>query len=433
MRPRCVVDPLYAHRVALETSPEQPAPVRQVAQAIGGWIDRLGAVWVEGQLTQVSRRGGSQTVFMTLRDKLAEISVTLTCPRAVVDSLPAPLVDGSQVVVHARPSYYPGRGTLSLAVREIRLVGEGELLARIERRRRLLAEEGLFAAELKRTLPFLPRRVGLVTAQASAAERDVVENARRRWPGVRFEIRYAAMQGMNCAREVMEALEALHRHDEVDVIVVARGGGSLEDLLPFSDEAVIRCVHRLTTPVVSAIGHEPDSPLLDLVADLRASTPTDAARRVVPDVAEEAQRVLQARERLRHAARSRVQREAVALDQLRSRPVMADPRVGLVDRVREIEGLQLRARRCVGLRLDRAGDDLGHQLARVRALSPLATLRRGYAVLSDADGVALDSVAGVTPGQQIHVRLADGRLGATTTTVEPVPLVTPNPDPEETA
>ncbi|MGN6252044.1 MAG: exodeoxyribonuclease VII large subunit [Marmoricola sp.] len=418
--------------MALDTSPEQPAPVRQVAQAIGGWIDRLGAVWVEGQLTQVSRRGGSQTVFLTLRDKLAEISLTLTCPRAVIDSLPAPLVDGSQVVVHAKPSYYPARGTLSLAVREIRLVGEGELLARIERRRRLLAEEGLFAAERKRPLPFLPRRVGLVTASGSAAERDVVENARRRWPGVRFEVRYAAMQGMHCAREVMEALDALERHTDVDVVVVARGGGSLEDLLPFSDEAVLRCVHRMTTPVVSAIGHEPDSPLLDLVADLRASTPTDAARRVVPDVAEEAQRVLQARERLRHAVRGRLAREQAALEQLRSRPVLADPRTGLADRVREVEELRARARRCMGHRLDRAVDDLGHQVARVRSLSPLATLRRGYAVLSDADGVALDSVAAVEPGQQIHVRLADGRLGATTTTVEPVPLVRPGSEQEET-
>jgi exodeoxyribonuclease VII large subunit len=409
--------------VALETSPEQPAPVRQIAQAIGGWIDRLGAIWVEGQLTQVSRRGGSSTVFMTLRDKLADISITLTAPRAVVDSLPAPLVEGGQVVVHAKPSFYPNRGTLSLAVREIRLVGEGELLARLERRRQLLAAEGLFADALKRPLPFLPTAIGLVTAERSAAERDVVQNARRRWPGVRFEVRYAAMQGVNSAREVIEALGALQRHPDVDVIVVARGGGSLEDLLPFSDEALIRCVHGLTTPVVSAIGHEQDSPLLDLVADLRASTPTDAARRVVPDVAEEAQRVLQARERMRWAVRSLVHREQAALAQLRSRPVLADPRTGLDQRVAEVAELRARARRCVGLRLDRAHDDLGHQLARVRALSPLATLRRGYAVLSDDAGRALSSVAGLEPGRDIHVRLADGRIAATTTAVEPVPLV----------
>ncbi|WP_310964859.1 exodeoxyribonuclease VII large subunit [Nocardioides terrisoli] len=412
--------------MALETSPEHPAPVRQINQAIGGWVERLGAVWVEGQLTQVSRRGGSGTVFMTLRDKLADISVTLTCPRAVVDSLPTALADGAQIVVHAKPSFYPNRGTLSLAVREIRLVGEGELLARLERRRRLLAEEGLFAAALKRPLPFLPAAVGLVTAHASAAERDVLENARRRWPGVRFEVKYAAMQGVNCAREVMEALAALDRDQRVDVVIVARGGGSVEDLLPFSDEALIRCVHSMTTPVVSAIGHEQDTPILDLVADLRASTPTDAAKRVVPDVAEEAQRVAQARERIRHALRTRVDRERAALDQLRSRPVLADPRTGLLDRTAEVGALRDRARRCVEHRLDRANDDLSHQLARVRALSPLATLRRGYAVLSDADGRALSSVEAVAAGQTIHVRLADGRIGATTTSVEPVPLVVPD-------
>jgi exodeoxyribonuclease VII large subunit len=407
----------------LETSPEQPAPVRQVAQAIGGWIDRLGSIWVEGQLTQVSRRGGMSTVFMTLRDKLADISVTLTAPRAVVDAMPTPLVEGAHVVVHAKPSFYPNRGTLSLSVREIRLVGEGELLARLERRRQLLAAEGLFADELKRRLPFLPATIGLVTAQASAAERDVVENVRRRWPGARFTVRYAAMQGPHAVRDVREALDVLDRDPGVDVIVVARGGGSLEDLLPFSDESLVRCVHGLTTPVVSAIGHEQDSPLLDLVADVRASTPTDAAKRVVPDVAEEAQRVLQARERMRYAVRGRIDREATALAQLRSRPALADPRTGLTARSEEIDLLVERTRRTLGHRLDRATDDLGHQVARVRALSPLATLRRGYAVLSDADGQALSSVAGVATGDAIHVRLADGRIGATTTAVEPVPLL----------
>src|SRR6476620_1272511 len=222
----------------LETSPEHPAPVRQITQAIGQWIDRLGPVWVEGQVTQISRRGGMNTVFMTLRDKLADVSVQVTCNRGVVDSLPTPLVEGAQIVCHAKPSFYPNRGTLSLEVREIRLVGEGELLARLERRRQLLAAEGLFAEALKRPLPFLPRVVGLVTAQGSAAERDVLEHARRRWPGVRFEVRYAAMQGLHTAPAMLEALGVLGREPEVDVIVVARGGGSVEDLLPFSDEAV---------------------------------------------------------------------------------------------------------------------------------------------------------------------------------------------------
>ena len=414
--------------MALETSPEQPAPVRQISQAVAGWIDRLGPVWVEGQVTQISRRGGMNTVFMTLRDKLADISVSLTCPRGVVDALPTPLVDGAHIVVHAKPDFYPNRGSFSLQVREIRLVGEGALLAQLERRRQLLAAEGLFSDALKRPLPFLPGVIGLVTAQGSAAERDVVENARRRWPGVAIRTSYAAMQGVHCAREVMEALQRLDADPEVDVIVVARGGGSTEDLLPFSDEALIRCVHALTTPVVSAIGHEQDSPLLDLVADWRASTPTDAAKRVVPEVAEESRRVAEARDRIRRTIRHQIDREQQRLEVMRSRPVLADPRGGLADRRAEVGALRDRARRSLDHLLRRADDDLGHRLARVRALSPLATLRRGYAVLSDAEGNALSTVDGLGVGDAVHIRLADGRIGATTTTVEPVPLLDPTGD-----
>jgi exodeoxyribonuclease VII large subunit len=371
------------------------------------------------------------TVFLTLRDKLADISVQVTCNRAVVDALPTPLVEGAQIVCHAKPSFYPNRGTLSLAVREIRLVGEGELLARLERRRQLLAAEGLFAPERKRSLPFLPRNVGLVTAQNSAAERDVLENGRRRWPGVRFTVKYAAMQGMHAAREVIEALQLLDRDTEVDVVVIARGGGSVEDLLPFSDEALVRAVFLATTPVVSAIGHEPDSPILDLVSDVRASTPTDAAKRVVPDVAEEAQRVLQMRERGRMAIRTLVDRELHQLAALRSRPALADPRTGLAERLVEVEGLRERARRTFQHRLDRGDDDLVHQIARIRALSPLATLRRGYAVLSDADGQALSSVATLEPGHDIHIRVADGRIGATTTSVDRIDLMPDTSDEDD--
>jgi exodeoxyribonuclease VII large subunit len=406
----------------LSTSPESPVPVRQVVGMIGQWVDRLGAVWVEGQVIGLNRPAGSGTDFIRLRDKLAEVSIDLTAPRAVVDSLPSPLVNGAQIVVHAKPTVYPSRGSLSLQVREIRLVGEGELLARLERRRQLLAAEGLFALDLKRPLPFLPRRIGLVTARDSAAEKDVVENARRRWPGVDFAVEYAAMQGPNCAAQVIDAVRKLDADPGVEVIVVARGGGSVEDLLPFSDEALIRAVHALTTPLVSAIGHEPDSPILDLVADLRASTPTDAARRIVPDVAEEAQRVLQTRERMRRWIRHRVATEQQHLDGLRSRPSLADPRSGLAGRVDEVVALRARSRRVLGHVLDRAGDDLGHQLARVRALSPLATLRRGYAVLSDAEGTLFSSVQDVTAGQSVTIRVADGRIGATVADVEPIPL-----------
>ena len=402
----------------LETSLESPAPVRQIANAIAGWVDRLGPVWVEGQIAQLNRRQGMNTVFLTLRDTVADISISVTCSRTTFDSLNPPVVEGASVVIQAKPSFYANRGTLSLFAREIRMVGLGELLARLERRRQLLAAEGLFAAELKRALPFLPSRVGLVTAPGSAAERDVLDNARRRWPSVAFEVRYAAMQGPRSASEVIEALERLDRDPSVDVIVIARGGGSVEDLLPFSDEALIRAVHRARTPVVSAIGHEPDTPLLDLVADWRASTPTDAAKRIVPDMAEETAGVTAMRDRGRAAIGRYLDREQAGLDSMRSRPVMADPRTLLDERAVEVGLLVERARRTVGHRLDRAADDIGHQLARARSLSPLATLERGYAVLQDDAGRVITSVVGVDAGLAVSVRVADGRIHATTTTTE---------------
>ncbi|WP_300430665.1 exodeoxyribonuclease VII large subunit [uncultured Nocardioides sp.] len=405
--------------MALETSPTAPVAVRTVANAIGGWIDRLGAVWVEGQVAQLNRRPGMATVFLTLRDTVADISVTVTVARTYVDSLPTPLVEGASIVVHAKPSYYANRGTLSLQAREIRMVGLGELLARLEQRRQLLAAEGLFAADRKRDLPFLPQRVGLVTSPGSAAERDVLENARRRWPAVEFEVVGASMQGPRCAGEVIEALERLDRHPEVDVVVVARGGGSVEDLLPFSDEGLVRAVFAMTTPVVSAIGHEQDAPLLDLVADVRASTPTDAAKLVVPDVAEELRGVEWAQERLRTLVRSHLDREQHLLDGLRSRPALADPRSLVAQRVDELRLLRERARRTFGHRLDRAADDVAHQRARARALSPLETLRRGYAVLQDDQGHVLTSVAGVEAGAALSVRVADGRVRATAEATEP--------------
>ncbi|NEN80576.1 exodeoxyribonuclease VII large subunit [Nocardioides zeae] len=417
--------------MALETSLEQPAPVRQIATAIAGWVDRLGAVWVEGQIAQVNRRPGMSTVFMVLRDTVADLSVTLTCSRTLFDSLNPPLVEGAGVVVHAKPSFYANRGTLSLAAREIRMVGLGELLARLERRRQLLAAEGLFAPDLKRPLPFLPGVVGLVTAPGSAAERDVLEVARRRWPAVKFTVAYAAMQGPRSAGEVIEAVERLDRDPAVEVIVVARGGGSVEDLLPFSDEGLVRAVHAVRTPVVSAIGHEPDSPLLDLVADWRAATPTDAAKRVVPDVVEEQQQVAAARDRARRVLAHWLGREQAALDALRSRPAMADPRHLLDVRRDEVTALRDRARVTLRHRLDRAGDDVEHRRARAEALSPLATLRRGYAVLQTADGAVVTSLAQTAPGADVTVRVADGRLHATTTRLEPLADPTHPTEPAE--
>ncbi|HET8717775.1 MAG TPA: exodeoxyribonuclease VII large subunit [Nocardioidaceae bacterium] len=405
--------------MAISTSPEHPAPVRQIASAIAGWIDRLGAVWVEGQIAQLSRRQGMNTVFVTLRDPVADVSVTVTCSRQLFDSLNPPVVEGASVVVHAKPSYYANRGTLSLYASDIRMVGLGELLARIERRRQLLAAEGLFARERKRPLPFLPGTVGLVTGRDSAAERDVLENARRRWPAVRFRVCNTAVQGPNAAREVIEAVGALDRDPDIDVVVIARGGGSIEDLLPFSDEGLLRAVHACRTPVVSAIGHEPDSPLLDLVADVRASTPTDAAKLVVPDVAEELERVVAMRDRGRRVLGAWLDQQQHLLASTRARPSLADPAQGLRERLEEVDRLRERARRCLGHGLDRGHDDLAHQLARVRSLSPLATLQRGYAVLQDADGHVLTSIDQTKPDAVVQARVADGRVHAVVTATEP--------------
>jgi exodeoxyribonuclease VII large subunit len=404
--------------VALHTSPEQPAPVRQVASLVGAWVERLGAVWVQGQVAQLNRRQGSSVVFLTLRDPVADVSLTVTCPRPLLDSLDPPLVEGAGVVVHGRPSFYVNRGTLSLSVDDIRMVGLGELLARLERRRQLLAAEGLFARERKRPLPFLPGTVGLVTAAGSAAELDVLRSARRRWPAVRFRVAHASMQGHAAVRDVREALARLDRDPDVEVVVVARGGGSLEDLLPFSDEGLVRAVFAARTPVVSAIGHEQDTPLLDLVADARASTPTDAAKLVVPDVAEELHRVRQLRDRARAQLRGWLAHEERSLAMLRGRPTLADPCTGLESRRREVDDLLRRSRRTVGHRLDRAQDDASHSLARVRALSPLATLRRGYAVLQTEDGHVLGSVTAARPGEPLSARMHDGRLWVRVETVD---------------
>lgn len=394
------------------TSAETAWPVRTVAQKIAQWVARLGTVWVEGQVTQVSRRAGAGTAFLTVRDAAADVSLTVTCPPRVLEALEVPLADGAHVVVHGAPSFYLGRGTLSLAATEIRAVGVGQLLARLEQLKRVLTAEGIFAADRKRPLPFLPAVVGLVCGRASAAEKDVVENARRRWPSVRFRVMEVAVQGVNAVPEVSAALRTLDADPEVEVIVVTRGGGSLEDLLPFSNEALVRAVAACRTPVVSAIGHEVDVPLLDLVADVRASTPTDAAKRVVPDVGEELTRVRQARDRLRRCIETRLEREQAGLSALRSRPVLADPLGGVEARAEQVRTLLDRARRTVGQSLDRADDDLSHTRARVSALSPAATLQRGYAVVQRGDGSVVRRADELTAGDDVRLRLAVGDAAA---------------------
>ncbi|WP_218617614.1 exodeoxyribonuclease VII large subunit [Cryptosporangium aurantiacum] len=410
-----MTEAISTSRDAQRSSAEAPWPVRVVSMKIGQWVARLGDVWVEGQVAQVSRRPGAPTVFLTLRDPAADISIPVTCPRMVFDAVRPPLTEGARVLVHAKPDYYLQRGSLSLRASELRAVGIGELLARLARLKELLAAEGLFAAERKRPLPFLPGTVGLITGRASAAERDVLENARRRWPAVRFAVRPVAVQGTQAVTQILEALRELDADPEVDVIVLARGGGSVEDLLPFSDETLCRAVFACRTPVVSAIGHEPDTPLVDYVADVRCSTPTDAAKRVVPDLSEERQRIDAARQRLLRGVMSRLDAGQQWLDGVRSRPAFARPTVLVDQREAEVDGLRERARRTLAHRLDAAGAELGQVRARVRALSPQATLDRGYAVVQRTDGAVLRDAADAAPGDALRVRLASGELPAVVT------------------
>ena len=398
--------------MALESSPDQPQPLRVVAQAVKGWIERLGSVWVEGQLIEINRRSGSRTVFLTLRDKLADVSASVAISPANLD-LAGPLREGSTVAVHLRPSFYTPSGRFSFYCDEIRPVGEGRLLAQLEQTKRLLQAEGLFDRARKRPLPFLPRSVGLITGARSAAERDVVENARRRWPAVTIEVRNTLVQGPQAAAEVIRALQQLDKIADVEAIVIARGGGSLEDLLPFSDEGLVRAVAGCRTPVVSAIGHETDQPILDLVADVRASTPTDAARRVVPDVADELLRVGQARQRAYAAMAKIIDRQQEFLVTIRSRPVLAEPTASFDLRYEQVEALRHRGHRAINQALSTESSTIDHALVRVRAMSPKATLERGYSILVDDHARTIGSIADISDGAELTAHLADGQLTAT--------------------
>jgi exodeoxyribonuclease VII large subunit len=394
--------------VALDTSAESPVPVRTVLQLVGGWIGKLGRVWVEGQIAELAVRGS--TVFLTLRDPVAAVSARVICSRQVFDAAQPPPADGARVVIFARPDFNANRGSFALTALEIRAVGVGELLARLERLRRELTSEGLFSAERKRPIPFLPGAIGLICGRDSAAQRDVQQNAGRRWPAVRFRVEQVAVQGSYAAGEVIDALHRLDADPEVDVIVIARGGGSLEDLLPFSDESLVRAVAACRTPVVSAIGHEQDTPLLDYVADVRASTPTDAAKRVVPDVAEQVALITQLRGRARRSMTGWLDRETAWLAGMKSRPALADPVREIERQAERVDALLQRSRMSLTASLARASDDVTHTRARLLALSPASTLRRGYAIVQHHDDGVVRGAAEVKPGELLTIRFAEDQL-----------------------
>lgn len=395
---------------------ENPWSVSTVNTEIKGWIERLGYLWVEGQLTQINMKPSWKLSYLTLRDVNQEMSVGLTAPTQLLQNLPTPIKDGDRIVVYGKPAFYAGRGSFSLWVTDIRHVGIGELLARIENLRRVLAAEGLFDASKKLPLPYLPRTIGLITGRGSAAERDVLSVARDRWPAVNFRVLNTAVQGSQAVSQVIDALQTLDADDEVDVIIIARGGGSVEDLLPFSEEALQRTVSAASTPVVSAIGHEPDSPILDNVADLRAATPTDAAKRVVPDVAEERALLDEARHRMAQAVGQWVARERHNLQSLRSRPVLADPRTPIKARHDELTNalgaIRREIRHLVGQEVSRVSALRGQ----VSALGPASTLERGYSIVQvlprDGEPEVVTNIAQTPPGSQLRIRVTDGSITA---------------------
>ena len=396
---------------------DAPWPIALLSSKIKGWIDKLGTVWVEGEITQWGNSGGN--VYGKLKDLEADATVAFTIWGSVKAKIPDDLGQGDRVVALVKPNYWVKGGTLTMQVFEMRHVGMGDLLERLERLRQALKAEGLFDTARKKPLPFLPQCVGLITGRDSDAEKDVLRNAQLRWPAVEFRIAYASVQGDRAVGEVTAALRKLDADPDVDVIIVARGGGDFQNLLVFSDEGLVRAAAACETPIVSAIGHEADRPLLDDVADLRASTPTDAAKRVVPDVAEQLALVQQNRARIGSRVTNLLRTEIDRLEQLRTRPVLASSSWLVDSRAEELSRYVARSGELVALLLDRATARVGELSGHLRALSPQRTLDRGYAIAQLPGGAALRSAKDAPTGTRLLLTVADGRL--TTIAGDPEP------------
>lgn len=400
-----------APRASLTTR-ENPWPLALLSANIKKYVDRMSALWVEGQVVEYKRRPGTRMAFFTIRDLNQNVSMTVKAFAGVVDKAGPGFDDGARVVVNAKPDYYEVNGSLSLFAHEIHTSGLGDLLARIEMLRKALAAEGLFSTERKKPLPFLPQVVGLICGRNAKAKHDVVVNAQARWPSTRFEIREVAVQGERCVGEVSAALAELDSNPAVQVIVIARGGGSVEDLLPFSEESLVRAAAAARTPIVSAIGHETDAPLLDLVSDYRASTPTDAARKVVPDVAEQEVLVADIRARLSYLLGQRLDAELTGLANLRARPVMARPSAMFDVEAERLAGARERLRLRTRSLVELAEGQIQSAAQALRALSPQSILERGFTVLRTPSGQVITSAKQVSKGDLIEGLLAKGRMVA---------------------
>jgi exodeoxyribonuclease VII large subunit len=390
---------------------EQPYAVYEISALLSDYLARLGETWVEGQVAEV--RETASLAYLKLRDIERDVTLSMYMPSTALRDVSPAIAQGSRIVVQAKVDWWPRKGTLQLKVLQVRTVGLGELMARLEALRGLLAAEGLFAPERKQRLPFLPRRIGLICGQNSDAMHDVIQNAQRRWPDAAFAVREVPVQGPSAARGVIEALSELDALDDVDVIIVTRGGGSFEDLLAFSDESLVRAVAAASTPVVAAIGHEEDRPLIDYVADYRASTPTDAARAVVPDVMSETAWLRNTRTVLRRNMELRLAALASELSSLRTKPALAAPARLVDQRMGEVAALRQRNLLAVRGALDTQQARLAGARSTLRALSPLGTLERGYAIVRDERGLVVRSTEAVAVGQMLRITVADGDVAAT--------------------
>lgn len=393
-----------------DTSAETPWPLSHFSGKLRAHIDKVTPTWVEGQLVEFNMRNG--TAWMTLRDLEQEVSFNAVAWRNVAGTLDGVVSPGSRVVALVKPSLYEKSGRLSLVTQRMQPVGLGDLLARIEQLRKSLAAEGLFDPSLKKPLPVLPARIGLITGRDSDAKKDILRNVHSRWAAAQFEVREVATQGPMAPMEVAAALADLDAHPEVDVIVVARGGGSLEEvILPFSDERLIRAAAEASTPVVSAIGHEADRPLLDEVADVRASTPTGSAKLLVPEEAVERENIAQARGRMSSGVHRMIQREAEWLEAVRSRPAMAQPETMIQVRRDDLAGLRRRALFSMEAGITRARDWVSSTRSHVTSLSPQSTLDRGYAVVQTPEGIVRDAGT-LSAGQDVRIMVAAGEFQA---------------------
>ena len=393
------------------SSEQTPWSVASFTNTLKDWITRLGNVWVEGQISQISPK--KDVFFGELRDLVADKGFSIHSRRPDVLAAVSELSAGDRVVALVHPDFWERSGKTSMDVLAIRKVGLGELLERIERLRQQLIKEGLTLAERKQPLPFLPNLIGLITGANSDAEKDVLQNTKARWPEVRFKVQHTPVQGDKAAPEIIKAIELLDADPEVDVIVLARGGGSFQDLLVFSDEKVVRAVANCKTPIVSAIGHENDRPLTDEVADVRASTPTDAAKLIVPDVIEERKKIAQALERISLRVVGFVQNQFELILGIRSRPILANPFTLVDERALQISQLEQSLSSQINNTLEKQQLLITGLRGQVRALSPKLTLDRGYAVVRDLNGHVLTEPRQAKTGQKLKITLSGGDLGAT--------------------